>query len=71
MRNRILTMWTFRRVIFTGLGLFLIGQSLVEKQWIGFIIGIYFASMGIFGFGCGAGYCTPVPFKKNQLDLKP
>jgi hypothetical protein len=29
----------------------------MSKQWFGVAFGGYFASMGLFAFGCGAGNC--------------
>ena len=57
MKERILTGWTFTRVLYILLGGFLIIQSAMIKQWPGIIFGGYFASMGLFAFGCAAGNC--------------
>lgn len=29
----------------------------MSQQWMGTVIGGYFASMGMFGFGCASGNC--------------
>lgn len=66
MKERILTGWTFTRALYVVLGAFLIGQSIMDKQWFGVFFGGYFASMGIFSFGCAAGNCAvPVQKKTN------
>lgn len=57
MKERILTGWTLARVLYTAVGLFLIVNSIGDRQWFGIVFGIYFASMGIFAFGCAAGNC--------------
>ena len=57
MRQRILSGWNFIRVLYVVLGLFVVIQSGMQQQWLGVLIGGYFASMGIFAFGCGAGKC--------------
>jgi len=42
----------------------------MAQEWIGTFIGIYFASMGLFAFGCAAGQChIPTPsIKDNNSD---
>lgn len=57
MKERMLTGWTFTRVIYVALGSFVLIQSVIEKQWPGIVFGGYFASMGLFAFGCAAGNC--------------
>jgi hypothetical protein len=32
-------------------------QSAIMREWIGILIGLYFASMGLFALGCAAGNC--------------
>lgn len=55
--NRILTGWTFQRGLYLLMGLIVIVQSVMEQQWAGVAFGAYFASMGLFAFGCAAGNC--------------
>ena len=57
MLQRILTGWTFVRVVYVILGGIVIIQSALAKEWAGVIFGSYFASMGLFAFGCAAGNC--------------
>jgi hypothetical protein len=57
MKKRILTGWNLRRVIYTVLGIVVIGESAAQHEWMGIFLGTYFASMGIFAFGCAAGNC--------------
>lgn len=57
MKERLLTGWTIQRGLYVIIGGILITQSIMEAQWIGMAIGGYFASMGIFAFGCAAGNC--------------
>ena len=57
MKNRILTGWTFMRAIYAFIGIAVIVQSFIETQYWGMALGAYFASMGIFNFGCAAGGC--------------
>jgi hypothetical protein len=56
-KQRILTNWTFRRALYVALGAFVIINSIVDQQWVGVIFGTYFASMGLFAFGCASGAC--------------
>ena len=57
MKERLLTGWTFQRVLFLLSGSFILIQSIIDRQWFGIIFGIYFASMGLFALGCAAGNC--------------
>jgi hypothetical protein len=57
MKQRILTNWTFARALFLVVGITVIVQSVLSQQWFGAIFGGYFASMGLFAFGCAAGNC--------------
>jgi hypothetical protein len=54
---RILTRWTFARVLYLGLGLVVLIDGLATSQWISVVIGGYWAAMGLFAFGCAAGNC--------------
>jgi hypothetical protein len=57
MKQRILTNWTFTRALFLVVGITVIVQSVLSQQWFGAIFGGYFASMGLFAFGCASGNC--------------
>jgi len=57
MKERILTGWTLTRVLYVGMGTAVIINSAINQQWFGALFGGYFASMGIFAFGCAAGNC--------------
>jgi hypothetical protein len=60
MKERILTNWTFVRVLFVVIGISIIVQSVMARQWFGVFFGGYFTSMGIFSFGCASGKCFGV-----------
>ncbi|HOJ91757.1 MAG TPA: hypothetical protein PLH86_11685 [Saprospiraceae bacterium] len=62
MIKRVLNNWTFTRALYLILGVFVIVQSVMLHQWVGALLGAYFASMGLFAFGCAAGNC----FGTNQ-----
>jgi len=57
MTERIFTGWTFQRVLYFLFGVIVMVQGIVDGQWIGVLFGGYFASMGLFAFGCAAGNC--------------
>ncbi|MEP7322113.1 MAG: hypothetical protein ABI761_09340 [Saprospiraceae bacterium] len=74
MKQRILTGWTFTRALYVALGTMVIIQSIIQLQWVGVLFGTYFASMGIFRFGCASGNCSDGSFdtepnekSKNQI----
>lgn len=57
MKDRILKGWTLMRVMYTVAGIAVIIQASAIHSWMGMVIGAYFTSMGVFGFGCAAGNC--------------
>ncbi len=57
MKKRLLTNWTFTRGLYLAMGVVIIIQSVVGKQWMGLALGGYFASMGLFAIGCASGSC--------------
>lgn len=57
MKERILTGWTFTRGLYLLMGILVIIQSAMQQQWFGVLFGGYFASMGLFAFGCASGNC--------------
>ena len=57
MKERILTQWTIPRILFLIMGIMVIVQSAMCHQWFGILFGGYFASMGLFAFGCASGGC--------------
>ncbi len=57
MKERVLTNWTFARGLYAVVGVGLMIEGLMSKNWPGVLIGGYFASMGVFAFGCAAGNC--------------
>ena len=57
MKQRFLNNWTFMRLIYLIMGILVIIQSAIISQWLGVVFGAYFASMGLFAFGCASGNC--------------
>ena len=77
MKKRILTGWTFSRAFYALMGIFIIIQSVMQREWIGILPGGYFAAMGIFSFGCAAGNCfggscynQPIPDSTLTEEIK-
>jgi hypothetical protein len=65
MQDRILSGWTFQRAFYVLAGLGMVLISLMDHQWPGIFIGGYFASMGLFAFGCASGNCFSGACKKE------
>jgi hypothetical protein len=55
--KRLLSNWNLKRVAFAGIGILMMIQAIMDHHWIGVGIGVYFASMGIFSFGCAGNQC--------------
>ncbi|MEO8147805.1 MAG: hypothetical protein ABI723_09225 [Bacteroidia bacterium] len=75
MKQRILTGWNFQRALFLLMGIYLMVQSVMEKQWMSVAVGAYFAAMGLFAFGCAAGgcfgrNCNYEPIEKNKSEIQ-
>jgi hypothetical protein len=58
MKDRLLKGWTFIRVFYLAMGLIIATHSAMNMEWMGAVLGAYFASMGLFSFGCASGQCT-------------
>lgn len=56
-KARILQNWTFMRVLYLLMGIVIIIQSVIARQWFGMAFGGYFAAMGLFAIGCASGNC--------------
>jgi len=68
LKQRVLTGWTLSRFLYLGLGIAFIINCVITEQWFGVVFGAYFASMGLFAFGCVGGNCF-VP-NKNDTSAK-
>ena len=68
MKKIILQNWHFMRWLRLGLGIAIIIQAALVRDWTVIILGGLFASMAIFDLGCcGAGGCrTSLPDNKIQ-----
>lgn len=67
MKDRILKNWTLMRIIYAVMGIAIIVNSVMVREWFGILFGAYFAAMGIFSFGCAAGNCSYTPRRKSSL----
>jgi len=63
LKERILKGWNIRRIIYLSLGSYMVVQSILQHEWLGALLGAYFAAMGIFAFGCAGGSCIPSGFQ--------
>ncbi len=61
MKQRMLQNWTVIRAFYLLIGLFIVVQAITNHEWFVAFIGIYFASMGLFNYGCAAGNCGVQP----------
>ncbi len=75
MKARILTGWTFQRLVFLVVGVYLLISAAMDQMWMGVFLGAYFAAMGLFAFGCAAGACGAPIFgggnKQQAADVNP
>jgi hypothetical protein len=70
MKQGILSNWNFMRFVRLGLGITIIVQSVIAKDWTMGILGILFTSMPVFNIGCcGVGGCA-TPVKKDTENTK-
>lgn len=57
MKQRMLTGWNFIRILYLLAGIMILIQSVANRQWMGVVLGVYFAAMGLFAVGCAGGAC--------------
>lgn len=66
MKNSILSGWNFMRVVRLALGIFIMVQGIVTKEWTFALPGGLFSLMPLFNIGCcGASGCN-VPVAKSR-----
>lgn len=66
MIQRIVTGWNLSRILFLAMGCYVMASSVMDRQWLGVALGAYFASMGLFSFGCAAGNCYSSSCNTNK-----
>ena len=70
MKQTILSNWNFMRFLRLGLGIAIIVQSAIAKDWTMGILGFLFAGMAVLNIGCcGTGGCS-VPTKRSSETIK-
>jgi hypothetical protein len=57
MLNRILKGWNVQRALFLAMGTYVIVASVMDRQLVTFLFGLYILSMALFDFGCASGKC--------------
>jgi hypothetical protein len=71
MKQAILRNWNFMRFLRLGLGIFIIVQAVVAKDWTMGFLGTMFTLMPVFNIGCcGAGGCAVPPPKRTSETSK-
>ena len=68
MRDRLLNNWTFIRFFYLSIGLYIAISSTLHMEWMGIMLGSYFASMGLFAFGCASGQCSGRSFNSQHVN---
>lgn len=69
MLERIKRPFTFRRLLFLGMGLFIGLSSLKQGEWVGILMGTYFFSMGLFTLGCADNCGLPLKMTTTANEL--
>jgi hypothetical protein len=72
MKHTIFSNWNFMRLIRLALGIVIIVQSIVIKDWAVGLLGIFFTSLPIFNIGCcstGGCYTTPKKITESNKDV--
>jgi len=64
-KQRILTGWSFIRVLYLVAGITVLISAVSSRQWMAVFVGGYFASMGLFAFGCAGGACFNSRYDKS------
>lgn len=58
MKQRLLTGWSVRRVVYLLGGIGMTIYFLMNNMWLMSVPCLYFVAMGIFAFGCADGKCA-------------
>lgn len=65
MKDLILRGWNFNRVFRLVLGIIIIVQSIIMKEWLMAAMGGLFTLMPIFGVGCCGNTCCDTKYEKK------
>ena len=67
MKQGILNNWNLMRFVRLGLGITIIVQSVIARDWTMGILGVLFTSMPVFNIGCcGVGGCVAIVKKDTE-----
>ena len=70
MKQAIFSNWNFMRFLRLVLGIFIIVQSVIVKDWAMGLLGLAFTAMPVFNIGCcGVNGCA-TPVKKSTETTK-
>ena len=69
-RVGILGNWNFLRFVRLALGIMIIIQAVVVKDWVMGFLGIFFTIMPLFNMGCCASGECAAPIKKKAENSK-
>ena len=70
MKSGILANWNFMRFVRLALGIAIIVQSVIAKDWVMAVMGILFTSMPVFNVGCCGSNGCATPVKNNEEQTK-
>lgn len=70
MKQQILSNWNVMRFVRLGLGIAIIVQAVIARDWMMGILGILFTTMPVFNIGCCATGGCNAPVKKNTSTSK-
>jgi hypothetical protein len=57
LKQRLLSGWNFSRIIYLIMGVLMVIQSIMMREYLMTAMGLYFSAMGLLGFGCASGNC--------------
>ena len=65
MKKSIFSNWNFMRFLRFGLGIAIITQAIIAKDWTMGIVGLLFTAMPVFNIGCCASGGCSTPVNRN------
>lgn len=72
MKQVIFTNWNFFRFLRFVLGIIIVIQAIMARDWVFGLAGLFFSGMALFNAGCcgtGACYTPPVKNTNNTKDI--
>jgi hypothetical protein len=68
-KQRITSGWNWIRIVYLIMGISIMIQSIMIRQWAAVLFGGWFTAMGLFGLGCASGSCY-IPGRGHGTDSK-